>query len=410
MSKGGGSQQPAGQTTTTTQSGPWSGQVPYLQAGLNQAQNLFNMGGPQYYPGQTYAGPTETLLQGIQNEANLGTYGTQAQQAADPALQNILGGTSWNANPTNQFYQNAAGGGMGVNTQGYYQPLASGQQQNMWGVPTLDYFASGATANANNPYFQQMAATTAANVLPAIQSQFNSGNRLDSGLSSYGAGQGLGNAIGNLAYQNYQQGLGQQQQAAQALSGIGQENIQNQLAAAGALTNLGFGNLNTQFQGAQGLGQNWQSNIASTLQGLGLAPNIGNMDYQQAMALQEAGGNLQNLNQQAINDAVARWNFGQNQPYQNLQTYMSTVMGMPGGTGSSSTPYYNNSTANALSSGLGAYAMGRNLFGGGGSDQTSQGMGGGSGSSFFGNLGNIGTGIGNMLGSGGSNLFSFLGL
>jgi hypothetical protein len=395
MSKGGTST--TAPTTTTGTSGPWSGQQPYLLQGFNQAQNLFNQGGQQYYPGQTYAGPTSAQLQGITNESNLGLTGTAAQNAANPALANILGANWLNANPANPTYANAAGGGMNVNTGGYYTPLATGQQTNTMGMPTisgiasgnisntagqptLDMFSSGALTSANNPYFSQMAKTVAGQVLPQITAPMNAANRMDSGLASYAAGQGLGSAIGNLAYQNYNQQLQQQQQAATQLgylgqgnlaareqaagmmSNVGQENIGNQMQAAGALTNLGFGNIGTQLTGAQGLGQNFTGAGNQQLSAIGQAPSIGNLDYQQAAAMQEAGGNLQQLNQQAITDAMNRWNFGQQQPYSNLQTYMQNIQGNYGNQATQQETNYVNPMANALSSGLGAYGIG-NLLG-----------------------------------------------
>ena len=393
MSKGGSSSSTpnagaSGSTQTTTTSAPWSGQQPYLTSGFQQAQNLFNQGGPQYYPGQTYAGPTGLQLQGIQNEADIGLGGTQAQNAANPALSNILGNNWLGANPSNSLYQNAASGGMNVNTGGYFSPIASGQQTNTMGQDTLNQFASGGMLSANNPYFQQMAATTAANVMPQLQSQFDAGNRLDSGLATRAASEGLSDSIGGMAYQNYQQGLGQAQSAASNLSQIGQQNIGNQMQAANALSNLGFGNIGTQLTGAQGLGQNFQGAAGQQLSALGLAPQIGNMSYQQAGALQDAGQTTQGLNQQAITDAMNRWNYQQQQPYQNLQNYMQNIQGNYGSQGTSTSPYYQNQTANLLAEGLGGTSILNNLFG------SNQG-----GSSLVSNLGNIGTSIGNFFGS-----------
>jgi hypothetical protein len=435
MSKGGsGTQQPAGQTTSTQVSAPWSGQQPYLLQGFNQAQNLFNQGGPQYYPGQTYAGPTDAQLAGITAEANIGQGGTAAQNAATPALQNMLGRGWLYGNPAESMYSGAAQGGLNVNTGGYFSPLASGQQtntmgvpglsniasganlntagqptlnamasgaiQNTAGLPTLNQFASGADLSANNPYFQNMANSVTQQVLPAIQSEFNAGNRLDSGLGNLAASQGLGSAIGNLAYQNYQQGLQQQQQAATTmgefgaqnisnmlgaagtlgqlgasnlgaqlsaggeLANIGQGNIGNQLAASTALTNLGLGNVGTQLAGMQGFGGLYGQAAQQQMQALGLSPAIGQMQYQQAGALQDAGSTLQGLNQSAITDAMNRWNFGQQQPYQNLQNYMQNIQGNYGSNTTASQPYYSNSLANTLGGALGGSALANSMFGG----------------------------------------------
>ena len=88
------------------------------------------------------------------------------------------------------------------------------------------------------------------------------------------------------------------------------------------------------------------------------------MDYQQASALQNAGQQTQGLNQQAINDAMARWQFGQQQPYQNLQNYIQNIQGNYGQNQTQTQPYFQNNTANALSTGLGAFSLGNAATGG----------------------------------------------
>lgn len=61
MSGGGG----GGDTTTVQKADPWSGAQPHLRAGMAEAQKLFNQGGPEFFPGQTYVNrdPLENLAQ-----------------------------------------------------------------------------------------------------------------------------------------------------------------------------------------------------------------------------------------------------------------------------------------------------------------------------------------------------------
>jgi hypothetical protein len=136
------------------------------------------------------------------------------------------------------------------------------------------------------------------------------------------------------------------------------------LAAAGGLTNLGFGNIGTQLTGAQGLGQNFGNAAYNQLAAIGQSPALSNLDYEQAAALTGAGQDVQSLNQAAINDAMARYNYGQQLPYSNLQNYMQNIQGNYGGTTTQTSPYFTNPTANLLSSGLGAYTLANTLSGG----------------------------------------------
>jgi hypothetical protein len=55
MSDSSGTQQQTQQTNTS----PWAGQAPYLADIFAQAQQRFNSGSPQYYPGQTVAAPSD---------------------------------------------------------------------------------------------------------------------------------------------------------------------------------------------------------------------------------------------------------------------------------------------------------------------------------------------------------------
>lgn len=322
-----------GTTTTTQKSDPWTGAQPSILQGLQGASNLYQQGGPSYFPGPTYANPTQGQLQGLQSTVEAGMNGTQPQQQGQAALGNILSPSFFNQNPANSALSNIAGGGMNVNN------------------PTLNWFAGGNSASAQNPYFQNMANSVAANVLPQIQGQFAAGNRLDSGLASRAAGAGLGSAIGNLAYNNYQTGLGQA------------------LQAGGMQADVAGSNANRSLAGAMGLGGNFNTAAGQQLQGIGQAPAYNNMMFGNLANAIGAGTSQQGLNQNLINDAKARWDFQQQQPYSNLSNFIANVQGNVGNLGQKTTqePYFTNPMANVLGGigGLGALNnMG--MFGSGG--------------------------------------------
>ena len=54
-----------GTQVSTSETGPWEEQIPYLTAGFKAAKDLFNKGVPEYYPGETLAGfdPAQTAAQ-----------------------------------------------------------------------------------------------------------------------------------------------------------------------------------------------------------------------------------------------------------------------------------------------------------------------------------------------------------
>ena len=86
MSKGGGS------TNTIQKADPYIGQQPYLLDIYSQAQNQFNT--PlQFFPGQTYANPTDLQIAAENLQAGTALGGqTAVNQAVIPALQQQLAG------------------------------------------------------------------------------------------------------------------------------------------------------------------------------------------------------------------------------------------------------------------------------------------------------------------------------
>lgn len=285
MSGGKGGTPATKQTSSST--APWSGAVPYIDQGLSAAQDLYNQGGPAYYPGQTYspenAGQSGAIssLEGISNQ-----FAPQTGQIGADA-SSLLSGTAAN-NPSNSFFQ-------GLSTGSGSIP----------GLNTLNSFSNGDMLSAQNPYFSQMANTLTAQVLPGINAQFANAGRGSSGLAARAASEGLGDSIGNLAYQNYQQGLTQQQSAANQLAGYG-------------------------IQGAQGLSTNYQNNIANQLSGANLTSLLQQLGITGAQAGLTGATAQQGLDQNAINDQVTRYNYNAQLPYQNLQNYIASISGQVG--------------------------------------------------------------------------------
>jgi hypothetical protein len=96
------------------------------------------------------------------------------------------------------------------------------------------------------------------------------------------------------------------------------------------------------------------------------APSIYGQQYLPAQTLGQVGAQQEAISGQALQDQMARYNFQQQLPYQQLQGYLSSVYGSPMGSYGTQTtqqPTYNNSTTNALTGalagGLGGYALGQ---------------------------------------------------
>lgn len=249
-----------GNTTTVQKSDPWSGQQGYLKDVFGQAQNLFKNYSPQYFPNSTVAGLTPYQNAGINMEA---AYGLNGGNSAVNASTNAL---------TN--------------------------------------FSNGNYLSAGNPYFQSMANNVMSSVVPGLESQFAQGNRMNSPGAAYAVSKGATDALGGLAYQNYNDQLG------------------------------------------------------NMLKSSALAPTLQGADYQNIQALQDAGSQVQNQNQQQLTDQANRYDYYQQLPYQKLASYAGMVNGTGyGGTTTSTQPYYTNTGANLLSGGLSGAMLGSSLAG-----------------------------------------------
>lgn len=278
MSGGGGSQQPSGTTTTIQKADPWSGQQPYLSFGFQQAQNLYNTGGPQYYPGTTYSPETAAQSSAITGTENLGLNGSPTTGAANSAISNILQPGFLNSNPGNQYYNQVLSG--------------------------------------NSPAIN----AAIANATPGLMDAFTGGGAVTPGSAApYAVGQGIGNAV-----------AGVMGNAAQGLSN-------NYSQAAG------------------------QQNTAAAFG----APATQQMGYTDLSNAYNAGGQQQQQGQNVINDQLARYNYGQTQPYNLLDWFNGATGGSYGGTSTLTSPYFTQQSGGiggALGGAAGGAALG-SMFG-----------------------------------------------
>jgi len=211
--------------------------------------------------------------------------------------------------------------------------LQQAQQAYQASLGQVGQTAAGGFLNAN-PYQQAMmeAATRPLTqqfsqaVLPGISSLYSRSGRLGSGsmeralgTATEAYGRSLGDITSNIAGSQYQQERGLQQQAQLA---------QAQLAGA--------------------------------------APSFYGQQFLPAQTLAQVGAQQEAISAQPLQEQLARYQFGQQLPYQQLQGYLSSVYGTPlgsYGTQTTNAPTYQNRGAGvlggAIAGGLGGYALGQ---------------------------------------------------
>jgi hypothetical protein len=87
-------------------------------------------------------------------------------------------------------------------------------------MPGLNATLSGANASAGNPYFQAAVTNLGQAIRPSIDGQFEANGRYGSGASANAYASALTTQAGNMANNDYEQGLQQQLSAEQSLPSI----------------------------------------------------------------------------------------------------------------------------------------------------------------------------------------------
>lgn len=386
----------------------------FVNPATRMAQNLYGQAGAQ--PGEsTYQQAAQgrlpvagqQQLQGLFSKAGIQpgqeVFSTAAggglQNITTGALANIASGSMLNSNPyqqqmiqaatrplTQQFGEQVLPGISSLYSKS--GRLGSGSMERALGTATESYGRAlgDVTSNlAGSQYqaerqLQQSALGQLAGVSAQdIQTQLSGAGALEQAQRAATAQQaGIAGQLAGLSAQDIQTRLagagGLQSAQAQALAqqsgligqigGLSQQDVANRLAGATGLQASQQAQLGTQLQAAGGLGTVQAQDLARQLQASLAAPQIYGQQYLPSQMLGQVGAQQEAISSQALQDQMARYNFQQQLPYQQLQGYLSSVYGSPMGSYGTQTtqqPTYNNTTTNALTGalagGLGGYAL-----------------------------------------------------
>ena len=331
MSGGGGSNTATNTVTNTNAYIPdWlsgAAETAVQQAGQLASQSYTP------YTGQTVAGFDPMQTQAFQQVSDLQGFGTPQYSAAANAYGNMLG--SVNPLTTQQIQQNA-------------NQLYGGYQQNVMAPAAgllggyLGGPATGQTAGANaaqmmSPYTQSVIAPTLALGQQALAQNLQQigananqagafgGTRqaVMEGMAQAQAALNEQNTIGQLLNQGWNAALPQAGQLA-AQQGAQGYNAANQLAA---MTQTGYGNAMT---GAANMaGTNLSTGMTAAQQLPSLMSTAQQNLLNQSSALQSAGQAQQQYQQNLLNAGYSTYQAEQAWPYQQLQTYLSAISGVP---------------------------------------------------------------------------------
>lgn len=286
-----------GDQTTTT--APWGPQGRQLKYGFKQARSLYGGEPFTFFPGQTYANLNNDLT---------GAWDMTRQQAG-----------SGMAGQTQDFLQRAMNA---PDRQSFVDPIARQYMQDT---------AQGAYLD-NNPHMDRMAELISRKVQAQANNAYAGGGRTMSGAQARGVGTAIGDSLTNLYAQNYARERGLQQGAAGNLAGLAQYDQ--------SLSNQDF---------------------AQRMQAAGMLPMAQQMGYMDSQRLADVGKAQRAFEQQGIDEAIARHQFAQEEPWQRLERFMGIVgSGNYGGTtttsGGGGGGGFN--LGGAISGGLSGFAIG----------------------------------------------------
>lgn len=374
----GGAQQ-AG-TTTSTQS-PWAPMQPYMQDIAQKAQQNYQNASamsPQQQAtlsqAQGYANQqmNDPRLNGLRDGATMVFSG---QNSPFSPVANTAGVSQITAQQVDPFGFMSAGapeistqqafGGMGaVNPTAAYQSLLTGNVTN----PFLSNIANDNFTMANRNLLE--------NVMPSIGSGASAAGQY--GGSRQGIAQGLAisrmnqdvtQANNQMFGSAYQQAQGNMLSAANQLGNFGMD--ASKTNAANTLNNNQFNSTlgaNIATNNANRALTADTTNAGNALNTQQFNANLGLSNNTQRLGQMDSAvnwyNNANNMQNTAIRNSLDLGNYQNNQANQALANYAGTI-GQFGGMGSStSQPYFNNPTSNALGGAIAGSQIFKNIFGG----------------------------------------------
>lgn len=252
---------------------------PYLERGLQRAEQLFFGAQPRMFEGQMYVSPSQQTLSALQQQEAAITAGQPLLQQAQQAYQSSLG----------QIGQTAAGG--------FLQ-----------GSPYREAMVQAATRPLTQQFGEQ--------VLPGVASLYSRAGRYGSGAmeralggATEAYGRALGDVTSNIVGQDYARERALQQQA-----------------------------------------QGQQAALAQA------APSFFQQGFLPSQALAQVGAAQEQIAAQPLQEQIQRFQYSQQLPYSQLQSYLSSVYGTP--MASSVYPQQPQAQTNRLGQAIGGAGLG----------------------------------------------------
>lgn len=326
----------------------------------NAAMNSLNkLGNSNTLKGNAGYSTLNTLANQATGRGNAGLtvlngYATEDFNAGNAAMRNLLGSTGTGINAGNAAM--AQLNQLATNDNPYMDSLY--QRANNQAQASLDSnfnragrYGSGAheaaAADAANNLANEMYSNLynqRINAANAASSAYNQGisegiNAQQAAGNLYNAGNQLAVNAANSAADAYNAALGQRINAAQNAGGLYNQDLSTRagmLSNAGQLYNAGIGNLINAYgqraDAANSAGSLYNAGQGQRILAAATQQQLAQTPFTAAAMLSEAGGIMDDYNQQKINADIDRYNYNAQRALQALANYNSLIQGSFGGT------------------------------------------------------------------------------
>lgn len=334
---------PSTTQTVTERSDPWSGAQPYILDVMNKARSQSNQGG-QYYPFSTvvpFSGQTQQGLAGYEG-AGMDQAMALTQGSTDHAQKTLAGDYMGGSDAINKVYD----GGFDVSGDGFNQFRQGGSTP---ASSYLDATARGDYLN-NNPHLDSVYDKVASSITAGVGAQFGRSGMFGSTNHAEALGDSLGDAAIDIYAGNYARERQNQLGAASTIQGAYDNSQGRALSAAGAQSDIAQRNADRGAGAASMIEGSNQAERGRQAQLTALTPQLANASYQPYERMMQAGQMREEQAGRQLQDAMARHDFQQQQPWQDLANYSAIINGYSniGGQSTQSTPLYRNRGAGLL--------------------------------------------------------------
>lgn len=292
------------QTQSQQTSEPWKVAQPFLTEALKGAQGAYQSGkGFDYFPGSTvvpFSSQTQQAMSGIESQANAGNPLGVASQNQALGILNSGGMSDWQKGALGGTYDIATGA-KNIGTEGDLRGL-------------LD--------QSSNPYYENVVNREAGRLTDDINRGVAGEGRYGSAYHSGTVADQVGDFRERAMSNQWNQNIANQRGLLSDITGVQGANLANMAGAGGQINAAG--------NAAAG-------NVA---QFAGMAPGIYNQQFAPYERLASVGAQQEDLSTRTMQDAINRFNTGQNAPWARLNAYNSLIggAGQLGGTSTTQVP------------------------------------------------------------------------